>query len=107
MSRAYRGLVVGLLAIVTCSAFEAMAVTTAMPVVAADLGGQRAYGLAFSLYLTASLAATAAAGSWCDHSGPRPSLLTGLGLMCAGLLLCGGAWDFGAFTVGRMVSGAG
>jgi MFS family permease len=107
MSRAYRGLVVGLLAIVTCSAFEAMAVTTAMPVVAADLGGQRAYGLAFSLYLTASLAATAAAGSWCDHSGPRPSLLTGLGLMCAGLLLCGGAWDFGAFTLGRMVSGAG
>ena len=36
MSPAYRGLVVGLLAIVTCSAFEAMAVTTAMPVVAAD-----------------------------------------------------------------------
>jgi MFS family permease len=107
MSRPYRGLVVGLLAIVTCSAFEAMAVTTAMPVVAADLGGQRAYGLAFSLYLTASLAATAAAGPWCDHSGPRPSLLTGLGLMCVGLVLCGGAWDFGAFTLGRMVSGAG
>ncbi|WP_052206864.1 MFS transporter [Sinomonas humi] len=107
MSRAYRGLVIGLLAIVTCSAFEAMAVTTAMPVVAANLGGQRSYGLAFSLYLTASLAATAAAGSWSDRAGPRPSLLTGLLLMCGGLLLCGGAWDFTAFTIGRMVSGAG
>lgn len=107
MSRAYRGLVIGLLAIVTCSAFEAMAVTTAMPVVAANLGGQRSYGLAFSLYLTASLAATAAAGPWSDRAGARPSLLTGLLLMCAGLLLCGGAWDFTAFTIGRMVSGAG
>ncbi|MEA5456124.1 MFS transporter [Sinomonas sp. JGH33] len=107
MSRAYRGLVVGLLAIVTCSAFEAMAVTTAMPVVAGELGGARAYGLAFSFYLTASMAATATAGSWCDVAGARPSLLTGLGLMTAGLLLCGGAWDFGAFTLGRMVSGAG
>ncbi|WP_136609730.1 MFS transporter [Sinomonas albida] len=107
MSRAYRGLVIGLLAIVTCSAFEAMAVTTAMPVVASELGGARAYGLAFSLYLTASMAATAAAGSWCDVAGAKPSLLTGLGLMTAGLLLCGGAWDFSVFTVGRMVSGAG
>ena len=107
LSGAHRGLVIGLLAIVTCSAFEAMAVTTAMPVVAAELGGARAYGLAFSLYLTASMAATAAAGSWCDVAGARPSLLTGLGLMTAGLVLCGGAWDFGAFTLGRMVSGAG
>lgn len=107
LSSAYRGLVIGLLAIVTCSAFEAMAVTTAMPVVAADLGGQRAYGLAFSLFLTASLAATAAAGPWCDRAGPRPSLLTGLALMTCGLVLAGGAWDFGVFTLGRMVSGAG
>ncbi|WP_235778772.1 MFS transporter [Sinomonas notoginsengisoli] len=107
MSSVYRGLVIGLLAIVTCSAFEAMAVTTAMPVVAADLGGQRAYGLAFSLFLTASLAATAAAGPWCDRSGPRPSLLTGLVLMTGGLVLAGGAWDFSVFTIGRMVSGAG
>ncbi|MDQ4502077.1 MFS transporter [Sinomonas sp. ASV322] len=107
MSRAYRGLVIGLLAIVTCSAFEAMAVTTAMPVVAGELGGARAYGMAFSLYLTAAMAATAAAGSWCDVKGARPSLLTGLGLMTVGLILCGGAWDFGAFTLGRMVSGAG
>lgn len=107
LSREYRGLVVGLLAIITCSAFEAMAVTTAMPVVATELGGEHGYGLAFSLFLTASLAATAAAGPWCDRAGPRPSLLTGLALMTGGLVLAGGAWDFVAFTLGRMVSGAG
>ncbi len=107
MAPARRALVVGLLAIVTCGAFEAMAVTTAMPVVAAELGGQGAYGLAFSLFLTASMAATAAAGPWCDLRGARPALLTGLGLMCAGLVLGGAASDFAVFTLGRMVSGLG
>ncbi|BCT76658.1 hypothetical protein SCMU_25000 [Sinomonas cyclohexanicum] len=107
MAPAYRGLVIGLLATTVCFAFEAMAVTTAMPVVAAALGGEHTYGLAFSLYLTGSLAATAAAGPWCDRAGPRPALLTGLGLMIVGLSLCGGAWDFGIFTLGRAVSGAG
>jgi MFS family permease len=103
----YRALVVGLLAIVTCGAFEAMAVTTAMPVVASELGGQGSYGLAFSLFLTASMAATAAAGPWCDARGARPALLTGLALMFSGLLLGGAATDFGLFTLGRMVSGLG
>lgn len=107
MAPAYRGLVIGLLATTVCFAFEAMAVTTAMPVVAAALGGEHTYGLAFSLYLTGSLAATATAGPWCDAAGPRPALLTGLGLMVVGLCLCGGAWDFGVFTLGRAVSGAG
>lgn len=107
LAPARRALVVGLLAIVTCGAFEAMAVTTAMPVVAAELGGQGAYGLAFSLFLTASMAATAAAGPWCDLRGARPALLTGLGLMCAGLVLGGAASDFAVFTLGRMVSGLG
>ncbi|WP_413248027.1 MFS transporter [Sinomonas flava] len=107
LSPPYRALVVGLLAIVTCGAFEAMAVTTAMPVVAAELGGQGSYGLAFSLFLTASMAATAAAGPWCDARGARPALLTGLALMFSGLVLGGAATDFGLFTLGRMVSGLG
>ncbi|GAB4099712.1 MFS transporter [Sinomonas halotolerans] len=107
MAPPHRALVVGLLAIVTCGAFEAMAVTTAMPVVAAELGGRAYYGLAFSLFLTASMAATAAAGPWCDRRGPRPALLAGLALMCAGLVLGGAAGSFGLFTAGRMVSGLG
>ncbi|MFI5085837.1 MAG: MFS transporter [Actinomycetales bacterium] len=107
LARPYRSLVIGLLAIITCAAFESMAVTTAMPVVARELHGESAYGLAFSLLLTAALAATASAGAWCDRRGPRPSLLTGLALMCGGLLASGFAADFLTFTLGRMVSGLG
>lgn len=107
MGAEHRGLVVGLLAIVTCTAFEAMAVATAMPVVADELHGRSSYGLAFSMYLTASLVATASAGVWCDLKGPRPSLLTGLVLMCSGLVVSGAAADFTLLTLGRMVSGLG
>ncbi|OMH36659.1 MFS transporter [Tersicoccus sp. Bi-70] len=103
----HRALTLGLLAIVACFAFEAMAVTTAMPVVSADLGGTGEYGLAFSIYLTASLAATVLAGSWCDRSGPRPAMLVGLALMTVGLLTCALAGDFPILIVGRAVSGAG
>ncbi|OMH28240.1 hypothetical protein BKD30_01545 [Tersicoccus phoenicis] len=103
----HRALTLGLLAIVACFAFEAMAVTTAMPVVSADLGGTAAYGLAFSIYLTASLAATVLAGSWCDRAGPRPAMLTGLVLMTVGLLACTFAGAFAVLIAGRAVSGAG
>ncbi|MEH0109242.1 MFS transporter [Tersicoccus sp. MR15.9] len=107
LARPHRALTIGLLAIVACFAFEAMAVTTAMPVVSADLGGGGAYGLAFSVYLTASLAATSLAGSWCDRSGPRPAMLVGLGLMTVGLLTCTLAGNFVVLVLGRAVSGAG
>src|SRR5665647_153364 len=55
MSSAYRWLTVALLALVTIIAFEAMAISTAMPSVAKDLDAVRSYGLAFSLLLTAEL----------------------------------------------------
>lgn len=107
LSGTYRALTIGLLAIITCAAFEAMAVATAMPVVAADLDGEAGYGLAFSMYLTASLLGTVLAGSWCDRSGPRPALPTGLALMVGGLVISGAAGGFVVLTLGRAVSGLG
>ena len=53
MGSAYRLLTVALLALVTIIAFEAMAISTAMPQVAKDLDAVRSYGLAFSFMLTA------------------------------------------------------
>lgn len=107
MSAAYRPLTIGLLAIITCAAFEAMAVATAMPIVAASLGGLTSYGLAFSLFLTGALLGTVIAGSWADLKGPRPALLTGLALMISGLLVSGAAGAFSFLTLGRAVSGLG
>lgn len=107
MSAEYRALTLGILAIITCSAFEAMAVTTAMPVVAAELSAGAGYGLAFSMFLTASLLGTVVAGSRCDRGGPLPSLAAGMVLMTAGLVLSALAGEFWIVTAGRAVSGLG
>lgn len=107
LSPAFRSLTIGIIALVSCVAFEAMAVTTAMPVVVRELGGESAYGLAFSLFLTASLLATVAAGSWCDLKGPRPAMLTGLLLISGGLAVSGAAGSFLPMVLGRAVSGLG
>ena len=93
--------------LVTLIAFEAMAVSTAMPVAARALGGLREYGLAFSLFFTTSLAGVAAAGAWNDARGPRQPLVTGLALFSGGLLLSGSAGTFDLLLVGRAVSGLG
>ncbi|MHA7271933.1 MFS transporter [Arthrobacter sp. TMT4-20] len=102
-----RPLTIGIISIITCAAFEAMAVTTAMPAVVEELGGVSGYGLAFSMYLTASLLGTVIAGTWCDRVGPRPALAVGLTLMIAGLLVSGAAGEFWLVTAGRAVSGLG
>jgi MFS family permease len=107
MSAGLRPLTLGILAIITCAAFEAMAVVTAMPAVAAELSGTSGYGLAFSMYLTASLLGTVVAGSWCDRRGPRPALAVGMALMILGLLAAGAASGFWLVTAGRAVSGLG
>lgn len=107
LSPTFRPLTIGIIALVSCAAFEAMAVTTAMPVVARELGGESAYGFAFSLFLTASLVATVVAGSWCDLKGPRPALLTGLLLISGGLVVSGVAGQFAIMVLGRAVSGLG
>lgn len=107
MSAELRPLTLGILAIITCAAFEAMAVVTAMPAVASELSGTSSYGLAFSMYLTASLLGTVVAGSWCDRSGPRPALAVGMTLMILGLLAAGAAPEFWLVTAGRAVSGLG
>ncbi|MHA7293756.1 MFS transporter [Arthrobacter sp. HLT1-21] len=102
-----RPLTFGIIAIITCAAFEAMAVATAMPAVVAELGGESSYGLAFSMYLTASLLGTVIAGTWCDRVGARPALAVGMTLMIAGLLVSGAAGAFWLVTAGRAVSGLG
>ncbi|MEH3075151.1 MAG: MFS transporter [Quadrisphaera sp.] len=97
----------GIVALVTLVAFEAMAVSTAMPVVADELGGLRRYGLAFSLFLTASLLGTVLAGGWADARGPRTPVVGGLLAFAGGLVLCGTAPTFTVLLVGRAVSGLG
>lgn len=98
---------VALLALVTVVAFEVMAVSTAMPDVARELGLVRAYGLAFSTMLTAQLLGTVLAGVWSDRAGPMPSVLVGQALFVVGCTLCALAGGAAVFLLGRVVAGLG
>ena len=58
----HRSLTIGLVAVVSLVAFEAMAVATAMPVAVRDLGGLRLYAWSFSAFFTTSLVGMVLAG---------------------------------------------
>ncbi len=107
MGPAYRLVTVTLIALVTIIAFEAMAISTAMPSVAKELDAVRSYGLAFSVMLTASMLGIVLAGVWSDRSGPLPSLFAGQVLMAAGSALAGLAPTFTTFLAGRLIAGLG
>ena len=107
MGPAYRLLTVALLALVTIIAFEAMAISTAMPRVAQDLHAVRSYGLAFSVMLTAEMLGIVLAGVWSDRRGPLPSLFAGQVLMAAGSALAGLAPTFTILLTGRLIAGLG
>ncbi|MEZ7127284.1 MFS transporter [Nonomuraea sp. AD125B] len=107
VSAPYRALSFGLVAIVTLLAFEAMAVATAMPVVARELDGMPLYNLAFSATLAASVIATVLGGRWSDRRGPLEPIAAGVVTFVAGLLLAGFAPTMEVFVAGRFVQGLG
>jgi MFS family permease len=107
MGPEHRLLTLALLALVTIIAFEAMAISTAMPAVARDLDAVRSYGLAFSFMLTAELLGIVLAGVWSDRRGPLPSLFAGQLMMAAGSALAGLAPTFTVLLAGRLVAGLG
>src|SRR6476661_10972598 len=85
----HRTITVGLLALVTMFAFEAVAVSLAMPSVARDLGGETLYPIAVIGMLTTAIIGMVVSAGWCDARGPSlPILVGGLGFT-VGLLLSG------------------
>ncbi|WP_237108999.1 MFS transporter [Nonomuraea sp. MG754425] len=107
LSPRYRALSIGLVALVMLQAFEAMAVATAMPVVARELDGMAVYNLAFSATLAASVIATVLGGRWGDVRGPLQPIGAGVVTFVAGLLLAGLAPNMEVFVAGRFVQGLG
>lgn len=107
LARPYLEITLAMLALVTIVAFESMAVSTAMPTVAAELGAVRSYGFAFSVMLTGQLLGIVLAGVWADRSGPLVGTFVGQALLAAGAATCGFASDFGVFLVGRALTGLG
>ncbi|WP_037907125.1 MFS transporter [Actinacidiphila yeochonensis] len=107
LGHAYRALTFGIVSVVLMIAFEATAVSTAMPVAARDLHGLGLYAFAFSAYFTTSLLAMVVSGQWCDRSGPLAPLSAGIAGFAGGLVLSGTAASMPVFVLGRAVQGLG
>ncbi|MFF2451277.1 MFS transporter [Isoptericola sp. NPDC058082] len=105
--RAQRTVLTGMVAYVALGAFESLAVSTAMPTVAAELDGLRLYTLAFASGSAAGVVGMLVAGRWTDRRGPTPPLLAGISLFLAGLLIAGLAPSMPVLLAGRTVQGAG
>src|SRR6185437_5659021 len=102
-----RPLTVGLVLTITLVAAEALAVSTAMPIVAADLGGLELYGLVFSAFLVGSLVGIVVAGSLIDRRGVVLPFLLGLALFAIGLALGGSAVSMPMLIGARLIQGIG
>src|SRR6185369_6191461 len=85
----------------------ALAVSTIMPIVAADLGSLELYGWVFSSFLLASLLGIAVVGGLIDRLGLIVPFIAGLGLFAVGLVICGLAPTMPILVVGRFIQGFG
>lgn len=103
----HRAITLGLLALVTMFAFEAVAVSLAMPSVARELNGETLYPIAVVGLLTAAIVGMVVGGTWSDARGPGlPLTVGGLGFV-AGLVVSGFAGSMEIFVGGRLLQGLG
>ncbi|MBM7503485.1 MFS transporter [Agromyces aurantiacus] len=107
LARPWRWLSIGMFSLIFLAAFEALAVTTVMPIVAADLDGRSLYAVAFSVPLAAGVVGMVIAGNWSDRSGPLPPLLAAAALFVSGLVIAGLAPNMPILVLGRFVHGLG
>jgi MFS family permease len=97
----------GLLILITLIAFEAMAVSAALPTAARAVHGLGAFGWAFTGFLVANVVGMVASGQLSDSQGPRLPLVAGLGCFLGGLVLSGTATTMVQLVSGRVVQGLG
>jgi MFS family permease len=102
-----RRLTLGLVLTITLVAFESLAISTVMPVVADDLGGLGLYGWVFSGFFLGSLLGIVAAGQAADARGTAAPFAAGLLLFTAGLVVGGLAPSMGVLVAARIAQGIG
>jgi MFS family permease len=104
---ARRRLTLGLVMTITLVAFEALAISTVMPVVADDLGGLGLYGWVFAGFFLGNLLGIVVAGQAADRRGTALPFFVGLLLFSAGLCIGGLAPTMGVLVFARVLQGLG
>ncbi|MET0828646.1 MAG: MFS transporter [Microbacterium sp.] len=106
-SSRYVWVTVGAVALIFLAAMQALAITTVMPVVSADLGGAALYAVAFAGTLATSVIGMVAVGAWSDRSGPKAPLYAAVALFVIGLVIAGLAPTMPILVLGRLIQGLG
>ncbi|KIL44709.1 MDR family MFS transporter [Jeotgalibacillus soli] len=88
-------------------AIEATIVSTAMPAIAADLGGFQLYSWVFASYLLMSTVTVLIYGRLSDLFGRRPVMTFGMLLFLGGSILCGFAPNMEWLIAFRFIQGLG
>jgi len=102
-----RPLTLGLVLTITLVAAEALAISTAMPVVARDLGGLELYGLVFSAFFIGSMLGVVVVAGLIDRIGVVRPFVLGLVLFGIGLTIGGLAPSMPVLIAARFVQGLG
>ncbi len=88
-------------------AIEATIVSTAMPQIAAQLGGLELYSWVFAAFLLTQTATTVVFGKLSDLRGRKVVMLSGIAIFLVGSILCGFAWSMPALIAFRLLQGVG
>ena len=102
-----RALTAGLVMTITLVAFEALAVSTVMPLVARELGSLELYGWVFSAFFLGDLIGIVVVGGLIDRGGLVRPLAAGLILFSIGLIIGGLAPSMAVLVAGRFLQGLG
>lgn len=105
--REHRTLTIGLLATIAFTAFEALAVATALPTTVKEIGGLELYGWAFSAFMLSSLIGITAGGIVADERGPALPFVVGASVFIVGLLAGGASPTMPILVAARFVQGLG
>lgn len=88
-------------------AVEATIVATAMPAIAADLGGFSSYSWVFSSYLLMNAVTVLIYGKLADIFGRKPVMTFGILVFLLGSVLCGFAESMTFLIIARFIQGFG
>ncbi len=97
----------GLVLTITLVAFEALAVSTVLPIVAQELNGKELYGWVFSAFFLGSLIGIAVVGGTVDRGALGRPFALGLALFGIGLLIGGLAPSMPVLVGARFIQGLG
>ncbi len=100
-------MLVGVVCLITLVAVEAMAITTVMPVVEAELGDRWLYGWVFSAFYLGNLVGVVVGGRAVDRFAPVGPMSIGVAVFVTGLVVGGLAPSMAVLVGGRLLQGVG